>query len=99
MDPAARAKPDEVTGSASSVGSTVNGSVSDASNGSGDKDLTLVRRAQDGDRAAFRQLFDRYHRRAFAVALGVVKNPEDAQDVVQDTLLTAWTTMPSWAWP
>lgn len=68
-------------------GPAVNGSVSEASNGSGDKDLTLVRRAQDGDRQAFRQLFDRYHRRAFAVAMGVVKNPEDAQDVVQEAFV------------
>jgi RNA polymerase sigma-70 factor (ECF subfamily) len=53
----------------------------------GDDDLTLVRRAQDGDQAAFRALFDRYHRRVFAVALGVLRNPADARDVVQEAFV------------
>jgi RNA polymerase sigma-70 factor, ECF subfamily len=47
-------------------------------------DRDLVRRAQEGDHEAFRALFSRYHRRAYAVAFGVVKNEEDALDVVQD---------------
>lgn len=47
-------------------------------------DRALVKRAQDGDAQAFRQLFDRYHRRAFAVAYGVLKNRQDAMDVVQE---------------
>jgi RNA polymerase sigma-70 factor (ECF subfamily) len=50
-------------------------------------DLALVQRAQQGDRAAFRSLFDKYHRRVFAVALGVVKNPPDAHDVVQEAFV------------
>jgi RNA polymerase sigma-70 factor (ECF subfamily) len=53
----------------------------------GEDDLTLVRRAQQGDRTAFRTLFDKYHRRVFAVALGVVKNPSDAHDVVQEAFV------------
>jgi len=52
-----------------------------------ERDRELVSRAQAGDRAAFRELFDRYHRRAFAVALGVVKNQEDALDVVQEAFV------------
>ena len=47
-------------------------------------DKTLVARVQEGDQRAFRILFDRYNRRAYAVAFGVVKNPQDAMDVVQD---------------
>ena len=43
---------------------------SDESSKKGDHDL--VRRVQSGDSAAFRVLFDKYHRRAFAVAMGVV---------------------------
>ena len=34
----------------------------------------LVQLARKGDAAAFRSLFDRYHRQAFAVALGVVQD-------------------------
>lgn len=50
-------------------------------------DRELVAAAQKGDRAAFRRLYDAYHRRAFAVALGVVKNPQDALDVVQEAFV------------
>ena len=50
-------------------------------------DREIVQRAKDGDQDAFRALFERYHRRAYAVALGVVKNPEDANDVVQDAFV------------
>jgi len=52
-----------------------------------ERDGSLVSRVKDGDQAAFRELFDHYHRRAYAVALGVVKNPEDALDVVQDAFV------------
>lgn len=47
-------------------------------------DAELVRRAQGGDQDAFRQLFERYHKRVFAVAFGVLKNRQDALDCVQE---------------
>ena len=47
-------------------------------------DRALVERARDGDHAAFRVLFDKYHKRAFSVAYGVLKNRHDALDVVQE---------------
>ena len=47
-------------------------------------DFALVERIRSGDNKAFRILFEKYHRRAFAVAFGVVKNQQDAMDVVQD---------------
>lgn len=50
-------------------------------------DLALVRRAQNGDRAAFAGLFERYHRRVYAVALSVLKSPQDAHDVVQEAFV------------
>jgi RNA polymerase sigma-70 factor (ECF subfamily) len=55
-----------------------------------ENDLALVQRAQAGDAEAFRLLFDRYHRRVFAVALGVVKNPQDARDVVQEAFVKVY---------
>jgi RNA polymerase sigma-70 factor (ECF subfamily) len=54
-----------------------------------DDDRELVARCQRGDRNAFRLLFVRYHRRAFGLALGVVHNPDTAQDVVQEAFLKA----------
>jgi RNA polymerase sigma-70 factor (ECF subfamily) len=51
------------------------------------EDDALVERARNGDRAAFALLFQKYQRRVYAVALGVVKRPEDAMDVVQDAFI------------
>jgi RNA polymerase sigma-70 factor (ECF subfamily) len=58
---------------------------SEESSKKGDHDL--VQRVQAGDSAAFRALYDKYHRRAFAVAMGVVKNEDDALDAVQNAFV------------
>lgn len=50
-------------------------------------DETLVERVQSGDRDAFRQLVERYQRRLFSVAFGMVRNREDALDIVQDAFI------------
>ena len=51
-------------------------------------DLTLVQRvAVPATRAAFRQLVERYQKKVFAVALGMVKDREDAMDVVQEAFV------------
>jgi RNA polymerase sigma-70 factor (ECF subfamily) len=50
-------------------------------------DADLVDRVRNGDPDAFRTLFNNYHRRAFAVALGVVKNKDDALDVMQEAFI------------
>jgi RNA polymerase sigma-70 factor (ECF subfamily) len=52
-------------------------------------DRELVLSAQRGDRGAFKTLFERYHRRAFALAFGVVRHQDDAMDVVQDAFIKA----------
>lgn len=50
-------------------------------------DRLLVERAQAGDNAAFRVLFDKYHKRAYSVAYGVLKHKQDALDVVQESFV------------
>ncbi len=81
-------KPAELEDAATSdeVDEGVNEAGPSTSKGSKDsvEDRQLVARVQEGDQRAFRILFDRYHRRAFAVAFGVVKNQQDAADIVQD---------------
>lgn len=52
-------------------------------------DHELVIAARKGDRDAFRTLFERYHRRAYALALGVLRHSDDALDVVQDAFVKA----------
>lgn len=58
-------------------------------------DEALVTRAQDGDYVAFEDLVRRHQRRAYAVALGIVKNPAEAEEVVQETFLSAFEHLES----
>ena len=53
-------------------------------------DENLVRASLAGDEGAFRDLMERYKRRAFGVALGIVGDADDAQDVVQDAFVKAY---------
>lgn len=53
----------------------------------GEEDRQLVRRVQQGDPKAFRILVERYQRRAYAVAFGIVKNRQDALDVLQEAFI------------
>lgn len=50
-------------------------------------DLALVEKARAGDAESFRALVARYQRKVFAVALGIVKDPDQAWDVAQDTFV------------
>lgn len=50
-------------------------------------DLSLVSRAQAGDSDAFRALVVRYQRKVYAVALGIVKDPDLAWDVAQEAFV------------
>ena len=58
-----------------------------------EEDAALVARAKRGDRDAFRSLVERHERKAFAVALGMVKNPDDARDIVQEAFLKVWKSL------
>ncbi len=55
-----------------------------------EQDRALIEAAQKGDRAAFRQLVERHQRRAFAIALGMVRDENDARDLVQDAFLRVY---------
>jgi RNA polymerase sigma-70 factor (ECF subfamily) len=47
-------------------------------------DQVLVERAKRGDEIAFSELVNRHYRRAVRVAYGLLKHPDDAEDVVQE---------------
>ena len=55
-----------------------------------DPDDLLVRRAANGDQAAFTELVRRHERRVYAVAMRMLGREEDALDATQDTLLTVY---------
>ena len=56
----------------------------------GETDMTLLRRAQGGDKAAFGQLVERYMRRAYFAALSLVGSREDALDLSQEAFARAY---------
>src|SRR5215468_4458959 len=45
-----------------------------------------------GDREAFEMIIRTHSRTLFAVAYGILQNREEAEDVVQDSLVKAWKT-------
>jgi RNA polymerase sigma-70 factor (ECF subfamily) len=48
--------------------------------------------AIQGDREAFEMIIRAHSRTLFAVAYGILQNREEAEDVVQDSLVKAWKT-------
>ena len=52
-------------------------------------DALLVERARRGDAAAFESLVRKHYRAAYAVALGVLGSPMDAEDACQDAFIRA----------
>jgi len=56
-------------------------------------DHDLVRRAQEGDEAAFAALVERHQRRAWRVARNLVPRDEDADDIVQDAYLRVFRSL------
>ena len=59
-----------------------------------DSDADLVARAQGGDDLAFGELVRRHVDRAHAVAYRILRDREDARDVVQDGFVRAWKALP-----
>jgi RNA polymerase sigma-70 factor (ECF subfamily) len=53
----------------------------------------LIRAGQKGDRQAVETLFRRYERQLFRTALRVLGNAEDAEDALQDGLLSAFRNL------
>ena len=56
-------------------------------------DQELVQRAQRGERVAFDLLVTKYHRKLFRLALRMVGEPADAEDVVQETFIKAYRAL------
>jgi RNA polymerase sigma-70 factor (ECF subfamily) len=52
-------------------------------------EFALIRRAQEGDERAARQLFETYQLRTFRLAFGLLGDEEDAEEVAQDALTYA----------
>jgi len=53
-------------------------------------DVELLTRAQEGDRLAFADLYDRHVRPVYWQAYSVVRDASEAEEVTQDVFVTAW---------
>lgn len=51
----------------------------------------LVAQAKAGDQSAFSELVNRYERKIYRLAKNITRNDEDAEDVLQDAFLKAYT--------
>jgi RNA polymerase sigma-70 factor, ECF subfamily len=58
-------------------------------------DRSLVRAAQQGDTQAFRALVERYQRRVYQLALGMVRDSDEAMDIAQETFVRVHRYLPS----
>lgn len=57
------------------------------------EDAALIAQAAAGDASAFRVLYRRHVAAVYRVAFAVLRRREDAEDVTQETFLTAWRKM------
>lgn len=55
-----------------------------------EQDRALIEKAKLGDKAAFRELVERHQRRAFAIAVGLVRDENDAREIVQEAFLRVY---------
>jgi len=59
------------------------------------EDQELAARAAAGDASAFRALYRAHVRPVYWIAHGILHAPADAEDVTQETFVTAWQKLPS----
>jgi len=63
---------------------------------SGADDRELMERLARGDREALTPLVDRHHRRLYRIALGYLREREDALDVVQEAFVKVFQAASRW---
>jgi RNA polymerase sigma-70 factor (ECF subfamily) len=58
-------------------------------------ETALIRAAQAGDREAFEQLVRAYDQSVLRLAMNMLRSPEDARDVYQETFLRVYRNLPN----
>lgn len=57
--------------------------------------LKVLQRAKEGDKKAFEEIFNLYHRRIYNAVYGMLGNADDAQDVAQDVFVRLHFALPT----
>jgi len=59
-------------------------------------DKELISRALDGNQDAYQQLLQRYQKTVYHIVIKIIRNADDAQDLVQETFMRAFNTLESY---
>jgi RNA polymerase sigma-70 factor (ECF subfamily) len=51
------------------------------------EETKLISRCQKGDQEALKEIYDKYHRKVYRIAYGVVRQREEALDIVQEVFI------------
>ncbi|HEY0256102.1 MAG TPA: sigma-70 family RNA polymerase sigma factor, partial [Candidatus Methylacidiphilales bacterium] len=60
-----------------------------------DDDSLLMQRVAQGDRSAFAALYDRFSTPLYSLALKMLANEAEAQDLLQEVFLSLWNKAPA----
>ncbi len=58
-----------------------------------DNDIKLVQAAQGGDKRAFAQLVEKYEQRVYNLARKMMRDQQDAEDVLQETFISVYRNL------
>ena len=53
----------------------------------GHEETEMISRCQQGDQEALKEIFDKYHKKVYGIAYGVVRQREEALDIVQEVFI------------
>jgi RNA polymerase sigma-70 factor (ECF subfamily) len=51
------------------------------------EETEVISRCQQGDQEALKEIFDKYHKKVYRIAYGVVRHREEALDIVQEVFI------------
>jgi RNA polymerase sigma-70 factor (ECF subfamily) len=51
------------------------------------EETQMISRCQQGDQEALKEIFDKYHKKVYRIAYGVVRQREEALDIVQEVFI------------
>ncbi|MBM3132265.1 MAG: sigma-70 family RNA polymerase sigma factor [Chloroflexi bacterium] len=55
---------------------------------------SLIQQSRDGDLDSFNQLVEKYQGQVYNLSLRMLGNPQDAEDLTQETLVLGWKALP-----
>jgi RNA polymerase sigma-70 factor (ECF subfamily) len=64
--------------------------VTEANPNNVDRDIALMRKISEGDRVAFAEFYDLYSSLLFSIAVKILNDPKEAEDVLQDVFVQIW---------